>query len=79
MKSSWDDNYKVYICPVCKHTYKERYGGPMGYETEGEKFIEFAEPLLYVKPRDYAPNELVRLIHYACPKCGTTQIDLSDI
>lgn len=79
MRSGWFGGWKVYICPVCDHAFKEKYGGPKGYETEGKKFIELAEPLLYEKPRNYAPNELVRLTHYVCPECGTTQIDLSDI
>lgn len=75
MKSGWFDNHHIMICPVCKHTYKDDYRG----HTDGEPFIQLETPLLYEKKRDYGPTTVIRITHYACPECGTTQIDLHDI
>lgn len=81
MKSSYDSENKcrVYKCPVCGHTYHEYYDYDERRQNTEEPFIVMAEVLLYDKPHDYAPNELVRLYHYACPKCGVLQIDLNDV
>jgi rubredoxin len=81
MKSSYDNenNCRVYTCPVCGYVYHEYYDYTKSRQNPEEPFIAMAEVLLYDKPRDYAPNELVRLQHYACPKCGILQIDTSDV
>lgn len=75
MKSIWSDGCRIMVCPVCNHTHKDDFKG----NTEGEPFIRLAEPLLYEEERDYAPSRILRVPHYACPECGTTQIDLSDV
>ena len=81
MNSLYDNenNCRVYTCPVCGHVYHEYYDYAKNQENKEEPFIKLAEVLLYERARDYAPNELVRVYHYACPKCGVCQIDLSSI
>lgn len=81
MKSSYDNENvcRIYKCPVCGHVYHEYYNHEKAIANKEEPFIVMAEVLLYDKPRDYAPNELIRLQHYACPKCGILQIDVNDI
>ncbi len=81
MKSSYDNenNCRVMKCPVCGHTYHDYYDYSKSNTNSEEPFIVMEEVLLYEEPRDYAPNALVRLQHYACPKCGILQIDVNDI
>lgn len=81
MKSSYDNenNCRVYTCPVCGHVYHEYYDYTKNQTNSEEPFIKLAEVLLYEKPRDYGPDELVRVYHYACPKCGILQVDVNDI
>ncbi len=81
MKSSYDNenNCRVMKCPVCKYKYHEYYDYSKQRLNNEEPFIRMEEVLLYEEPRDYGPNALVRLQHYACPKCGILQIDVNDI
>lgn len=78
MKSHYDNesNCRVFVCPVCSYVYHEYYSDK---QDENEPFICMSQPLLYEKPRDWAPAELMRVTHYACPKCGVLQIDLTDV
>ena len=81
MKSSYDNenNCSVYTCPICGYVYHEYYDYKQQQMNNEEPFIEMAEVLLFEKARDWAPKELIRCKHYACPRCGVLQIDTSEI
>ena len=81
MKSHYDNesNCRVFVCPVCSYVYHEYSDYSKQKMNTEQPFLLMTQPLLYEKPRDYAPAELLRVTHYACPKCGVLQIDLTDV
>ena len=83
MKINYTETYEEHICGVCgyKHMIKysnhpDRYSVDPGY---GKKPFKEGETQFIFNTgngeEDYRPNVLVKKNIYACPKCGTLQIN----
>ena len=72
----WDKNTRTYTCQACWYKYTEETG-PYSKVLEGDKtFIEMEGFEFHSTDREYYyPSHNTHTV-YACPKCGTLQIQV---
>lgn len=73
---NWNDDHAEYKCPVCGYEYHEYTGSSQQKTTAGsDPFIELHTKATYTTG-SYYTRRLEETTIYACPKCGTLQIQV---
>ena len=73
---NWNDDHAEYKCPVCNYEYHEYPGSGQRQTTAGsDPFIELHTKATYTTG-SYYTRRLEETTVYACPKCGTLQIQV---
>lgn len=82
MFSVWKDDHYEQRCCNCDYTYNDYYSDiDDAHQNRNKKpFMKFTNVLFHENTNDtmYRPPSIDKHPVYACPKCGTLQIDVGD-
>lgn len=82
MQTSYNRSSCLETCRACGYQHKTYYREPTSEELEDDMFRYGQDPFVKLsiesymeETREYEPNIIKRVTIYACPRCGTLQMD----